>query len=157
MKYLFFTLWIFFVTSCTDKSVTLTGILGKEKMQAVMWDIIRAEAFTDQFIKKDSSKNVFQENMKLQNAIFSFHKVTRSEYYKSYDYYISHTDLIRVVLDSMSAKAERDRNGLYHQNPELNPIEKFSMLMPVVAASQFKYPFNPFLYSTKKQGHFNRY
>ena len=157
MKYLVFTLLIFLVIGCTNKSGTPAGIFGKEKMQAIMWDIIRAEAFTDQFIKKDSSKNVFQENMKLQNAIFSIHKVTRSEYYKSYDYYISHTDLIRGVLDSMSAKADRDRGELYPQNPEIYQIEKFSMLFPVVAVGQFKYPFNPFLYSTKKQGQFNRY
>ena len=157
MKYLGFTLWFFFAVSCTDKSGTSAGILGKEKMQAVMWDIIRADAFTEQFIKKDSSKNVFIENMKLQNAIFSIHQVTRSEYYKSYDYYIAHTDLIRGVLDSMSAKAERDRGELYRQNPEIRPAEKFSMLMPVLPAGQFKYSFNPFLYSTKKQGQFNSY
>jgi hypothetical protein len=157
MKYLFFTLLIFSFISCTDKSGTPAGILGKEKMQAVMWDMIRADSFTDQFIKKDSSKNVVIENMKLQNAIFSMHKVTRTEYYKSYDYYISHTDLIRGVLDSMSAKAERDRGELYHQNSEIRPVEKFSMLMPVAPAGQFKYSFNPFLYSTKKQGQYNAY
>ena len=150
MKYLVFTLLIFLVIGCTNKSGTPAGIFGKEKMQAIMWDIIRAEVFTDQFIKKDSSKNVFQENMKLQNAIFSIHKVTRSEYYKSYDYYISHSDLIRGVLDSMSAKAERDRPEIFLQRPEIPPVEKFSMLMPVAVAGQFKYPFNPFLYSTKK-------
>jgi Domain of unknown function (DUF4296) len=157
MKYLVITLLIFVAISCTNKTGTPAGILGKEKMQAVMWDMIRADSFTDQFIKKDSSKNIVLENMKLQNAIFSIHKVTRSDYYKSYDYYISHTDLIRVVLDSMSAKAEMDRGELYRQNPEIHPIEKFSMLFPVEAAGQFKYPFNPFLYSTKKQGQFNRY
>ena len=150
MKYLVFTLLIFLVIGCTNKSGTPAGIFGKEKMQSIMWDIIRAEVFTDQFIKKDSSKNVFQENMKLQNAIFSIHKVTRSEYYKSYDYYISHTDLIRGVLDSMSAKADRDRPEIFLQRPEIPPVEKFSMLMPVAVAGQFKYPFNPFLYSTKK-------
>ena len=150
MKYLVFTLLIFFIISCTGKNGTPASVLGKEKMQAVMWDMIRADAFTDQFIKIDASKNSVLENIKLQNAIFSIHKVTRSEYYKSYDYYISHSDLIRGVLDSMSAKAERDRPEIFLQRPEIPPVEKFSMLMPVAPAGQFKYPFNPFLYSTKK-------
>ena len=150
MKYLVFTLLIFLVIGCTNKSGTPAGIFGKEKMQAIMWDIIRAEAFTDQFIKKDSSKNVFQENMKLQNAIFSIHKVTRSEYYKSYDYYISHTDLIRVVLDSMSAKADREKFELFRPIEITRPIEKFSMLKKAEVVGQFNYYFNPFLYSSKK-------
>jgi hypothetical protein len=90
------------------------------------------------------------ENLKLQNAIFSIHKVTRSQYYESYDYYVSHTDLIRLVLDSMSSKADRDRFELYKPIEIKQPIEKFSMLKQPDIAGQFKYFFNPFLYSSKK-------
>jgi hypothetical protein len=115
-----------------------------------MWDIIRAEVFTDQFMKKDSSKKIAMENLKLQNAIFSIHKVTRSQYFRSYDYYISHTDLIRLVLDSMSAKAERDRFELYKPIEIRLPVEKFSMLKKAEVVGQFKYFFSPFLYSNKK-------
>ncbi len=150
MKYLFLIIGFFFITSCANKGGTPSGILDKEKMQSVMWDIIRAEAFTDQFIKKDSSKNVLLENIQLQAKIFSIHKVSREQYDKSYAYYFSHTDLIRVVLDSMTAKAERERNGLYQQIEVVHPIEKFSIQLAGKVAGQFKYSFNPFWYSIKK-------
>ncbi len=150
MKYLIFIVGFFFIIGCNDKTGTPSGILGKQKMQSVMWDIIRAEVFTEQFMKKDSLKNISMENLKLQNAIFSIHKVTRSQYYESYDYYVSHTDLIRLVLDSMSAKADRDRFELYKPFEIKLPIEKFSMLKRPDIVGQFKYFFNPFLYSTKK-------
>ena len=101
-------------------------------------------------MKKDSSKNIPMENLQLQNAIFSIHQVTRSQYYKSYDYYISHTDLIRVVLDSMSAKADRDKYDLFKPIEIGKPIEKFSMLKKAEVVGQFNYLFNPFLYSSKK-------
>jgi hypothetical protein len=150
MKYLIFIIGFFFIVGCNDKTGTPSGVLGKEKMQSVMWDIIRAEVFTEQFMKKDSSKNIAMENLKLQNAIFSIHKVTRSQYFRSYDYYISHTDLIRLVLDSMSAKAERDRFELYKPIEIRQPVEKFSMLKKAEIVGQFKYFFSPFLYSNKK-------
>jgi hypothetical protein len=150
MKYLIFIIGFFFIVGCNDKTGTPSGVLGKEKMQSVMWDIIRAEVFTEQFMKKDSSKNIAMENLKLQNAIFSIHKVTRSQYFRSYDYYISHTDLIRLVLDSMSAKAERDRFELYKPIEIRLPVEKFSMLKKAEVVGQFKYFFSPFLYSNKK-------
>jgi len=150
MKYLIFIIGFFFIVGCNDKTGTPSGVLGKEKMQSVMWDIIRAEVFTEQFMKKDSSKNIAMENLKLQNAIFSIHKVTRSQYFRSYDYYISHTDLIRLVLDSMSAKADRDRFELYKPIEIRLPVEKFSMLKKAEVVGQFKYFISPFLYSNKK-------
>ena len=150
MRYLFFIILVISINSCTDKGGTPSGILGREKMQAVMWDMIRADAFTEQFIKRDSSKNIFQENSRLQNSIFSIHHVNRSQYLKSYDYYIGHTNLIREVLDSMLAKAQRDRDGIYQQNNKVHPTEKFSLFSKVGADGQFRYDFNPFVYSTKK-------
>jgi hypothetical protein len=150
MRYLIFITGFFFIVGCNNKTSTPSGILGREKMQLVMWDMIRADVYTEQFIKKDSSKNIAIENLKLQNAIFSIHKVTRSQYYKSYDYYISHNDLIRVVLDSMSAKADREKFELFRPIEITRPIEKFSMLKKAEVVGQFNYYFNPFLYSSKK-------
>jgi hypothetical protein len=150
MRYLIFITGLFFIVGCNNKTSTPSGILGREKMQLVMWDMIRAEVYTEQFMKKDSSKNIPMENLQLQNAIFSIHQVTRSQYYKSYDYYISHTDLIRVVLDSMSAKADRDKYDLFKPIEIGKPIEKFSMLKKAEVVGQFNYLFNPFLYSSKK-------
>jgi len=47
MKYLIFIIGFFFIVGCNDKTGTPSGVLGKEKMQSVMWDIIRAEVFTE--------------------------------------------------------------------------------------------------------------
>jgi hypothetical protein len=87
----------------------MSGILGKEKMQAVMWDIIGANSFTEQFIKRDSLKNAVVENMKMQQKIFSMHNITKEDFYKSYNYYCSQPDLMRTLLDSIVARGERDR------------------------------------------------
>ena len=79
-------------------------------MQAVLWDIIRVDAFTSNFIKKDSSKNVVAENAKLQKQVFATHKVTEEGFYKSYNYYKKNTMLLKSVLDSMITSANKTRN-----------------------------------------------
>ena len=115
MKAVIVAIVLFCMTGCAGKTGKDSGILNQEKMQAVMWDIIGADVYTEQFIKKDSLKNAPVENMQLQNKIFAIHKVTRADFYKSYDYYVSHSDLIKVILDSMTAKAERERSGMTQQ------------------------------------------
>lgn len=97
------------LNSCGNKDETPPGILKPEKMQVVLWDVIKADAFTADFIKKDSSKNAVAENLKLQQEIFAIHKISKADFYSSYDYYKSHTALFKKMLDSMIVKAERDK------------------------------------------------
>lgn len=97
------------LTSCGNNE-NPSGILKPQKMQAVLWDIIKADAFTNEFIKKDSAKNAVAENLKLQQEIFAIHKITKADFYKSYDYYQSNTTQFKIMLDSMIAQAERDKN-----------------------------------------------
>ena len=86
-----------------------------------MWDIIRADVFTEQFIKRDTLKKPALENMQLQKKIFAIHHVTREDYYKSYEYYVSHADLMKVILDSMTSKADRDRVKVLQRSPGAKP------------------------------------
>ncbi len=103
---LFFTL--FLLISCNNSNKTSADILKPEKMQAVLWDVIKADAFTTEFIKKDTTKNAVKENLKLQQQIFAIHKVTKEVFYKSYDFYKNNSTQFKTLLDSMIAKVERD-------------------------------------------------
>jgi Domain of unknown function (DUF4296) len=95
--------------SCGCKDKLPAGVLKPEKMQAVLWDVIKADVFTTEFIKKDSSKNAAAENVKLQQQIFGIHKISKADFYKSYDYYKSNTEAFKKVIDSMVARAERNK------------------------------------------------
>ena len=95
--------------SCTNKDKIPDGILKPDKMQAVLWDVIKADAFTAEFIKKDSAKNAADENLKLQQQIFAIHKISKADFYNSYDYYKSNTVVFKKIVDSMIAQAERKK------------------------------------------------
>ncbi len=100
---------VFFLFSCGDKSQIPSEIITPDKMQLVLFDVLRADAFVFDFIKKDSTKNVEEESIKLQQQIFIVHKVTKEAFYKSYDFYKTRPDLMLPLLDSMINKATRDK------------------------------------------------
>lgn len=85
------------------------SILKKEKMQAVLWDVLRADAFVFQFIIKDTLKKPEAEMAKMQQQIFAVHKTTRDIFYKSLGYYKQHPDIFQPMLDSMINKYTRDK------------------------------------------------
>jgi hypothetical protein len=98
--------------SCSNKQPPEGKMLSGDKMQAVMWDILQAEAYTEYYLKKDSTKNLFLQNAALQKKIFSIHQVSKDDFLKTYDYYSNHSNDMRILLDSISAKAERQRNKM---------------------------------------------
>ena len=112
------------IASCKDKNALPAGILSKEKMQVVLWDVIRAETFTDSYIKRDTikNKNLVLEDAKLQHQVFAIDNVTKDEFYTSYDYYRMHPDLLFAVLDSIDAVNSRENSLSHGKNlPSANP------------------------------------
>ena len=85
------------------------GILPPAKMQDVFWDYMRADVFTTDFIAKDSAKNLALENIKLQKEVFEIHHISKEEFYNSYDYYLKNTAQMKILLDTMLARKNRDK------------------------------------------------
>ena len=54
---------VFFFCSCKDDRKG--RVIQKQAMEAVMWDMLQADAFTQNFIKKDSTKQDSVENAAL--------------------------------------------------------------------------------------------
>ena len=120
------------LSACRDKDGLPNGILKKDKMQSVFWDVIQAESYTTQFIKKDSFKNAFLENAKLQQQIFALHKISKSDFYESYDYYKNHVELMRVLLDSITANGEREKYKILYNQPVIPIITTNNVLPPLL-------------------------
>ena len=109
MKHLAFLIAYFICVGCSDVDKAPSNLLAKEKMQLVMWDLLEANSFTQRYIKMDSLKNPAIENLQMQQQIFQLHKVRKEDFYKSYDYYSSHPDQMRILLDSIVAIGERNK------------------------------------------------
>lgn len=98
----------FFVESCNDKK----ELLSPKKMQTVMWDMIRLEAYTQQPAVIDSLKRRHIAIVGLQQQIFLLHGINKDQYLKSYKYYHEHPESMRNILDSIAVSAEKDRDKI---------------------------------------------
>ena len=87
-------------------------------MEKIVWDLTQADVFTQEFISKDSTKNLAFENLKLQQKIFAKYKTDKKIFYKSYEYYLKHDELLKPLLDSMVV-----RNGRIRDNIRLKKIK----------------------------------
>lgn len=120
-------IWIavisFFWASCSDSNAIPKNIIAKEKMEKVLWDIVQADQFSSEYLKKDSGRmNVKLETMKLYDQVFLIHHITREEFEKSYQFYLDHPDITKPMFDSLSAKANRQRNEMY-RHPAKTPLK----------------------------------
>ncbi len=116
-KYAAFICLLGFI-SCTSKDKIPSGVLKPDKMQAVLWDVIRADALTTEMIKKDSAKNAGEENSQLQKEIFLIHKITKNEFEKSYNYYQSNPGKLKLIMDSMVIQVQRNKDSNLKARPE---------------------------------------
>ena len=156
MKIALVIIFMIGMEGCANKEGLPSGILRRDQMQAVLWDVIRAETYTAQYIKKDSLKNADLENAKLQQQIFATHNITREDFYDSYQYYNKHTELMRILLDSITTRGEREKyTTLYSKK---NEAKTFSLMPlppepPVLPITTFKPITVPIIDSTQKSTH----
>jgi hypothetical protein len=101
--------------SCTDKDKIPKGVLPKDKMESVLWDMLEAERYRATFIK-DSAK-IKTETFKLYAEVFAIHQITKDQFIKSYKFYMSRPDIARDMFDSLSAMANRRREDMYKTKP----------------------------------------
>ena len=97
----------FFFFSCGSKNELPKGIIEPKKMERVLWDYLRADVYATDYLRRDSILNDTIENAKLQQRVFDFYNVSKESFYKSYEYYLRHSDIMKDMLDSMTMKQNR--------------------------------------------------
>jgi len=118
MKVVILTLMTFIIFGCTNTTKVPKDVLPKKKMEVLLWDIIQAERFSVLFLVKDSaSKDVQLEKFKLYDQVFNLHKVSKDDFIKSYKYYLSRPDMAKVIIDSIAAKADKQKADSYKAAP----------------------------------------
>ncbi len=107
MRILTVMLTCLMILSCTKKEELPPNLLSENKMQAVFWDFLRVDAFSSEFLKRDSSRSDTLGNMALQQYIFKHHKVTRKDFYDTYHYYAGKPEKMVALIDSMVARQRK--------------------------------------------------
>jgi hypothetical protein len=120
MRAIIVVLIIVCLGACGGKNKVPKGILEREKMETVLWDMLQADEFLkDHILNKDSTLNDTTESIRMYERVFAFNNTSREEFSRSFKYYREHTSLIKDVLDSLNVKGTQPDQ---HQNTP-RPIE----------------------------------
>lgn len=107
------------LSACSSSEKKPADLLPKDKMEKVLWDMVLADRFSSQYLLKDSLKvDVKTETFRLYEEVFAIHKINRDQFISSYKYYLNHPQVLKVMFDSISVRANRDRKLLFRNNPE---------------------------------------
>ncbi len=99
--------WLSFFLLFSYSCNTSSSVIPQKKMQIIIWDLIKADAFAQQIASKDSLKKVLEENKKLSAKIFEIHSITEDDFKTSYQYYSKHPDAFKSIFDSINAQQAR--------------------------------------------------
>ena len=105
MRIYFFLFVIFFSYSCNQESKIPKNIIEKKKMQELVWDMARADAFLTAFAGKgDSTFDRNKETIRLYKEVLQIHKVSKEDFKKSLDWYQKHPAIMKGILDSLQER-----------------------------------------------------
>jgi Domain of unknown function (DUF4296) len=91
-----------FIAGCKSKDAVPGNVLPQKEMQAVLWDMMRADQFlADYVLNKDTSLKKKTESIKLYQQILAINGVTKEKFESSFTFYKSHPLLLKVIMDSI--------------------------------------------------------
>jgi hypothetical protein len=119
MKVLFFVLLVCFLEACTNSGRVPAGIIPMQKMEIILWQLIQSDEYVNRQLAKDSLKKTSVEKMKIYQQVFDLNGTSPGEFKKSYQFYMSHPDITKIMFDSIAVQAGRQRAEMY--KPKAKP------------------------------------
>jgi len=102
--------------SCRQKEIIPAEIIQPQKMELILWDYLKADAYASEISRKDSTQNDTAINLALQRVIFKHHNTTKQAFDKSYSYYCKHPNKFLPILDSIVASKNKSETSVNNYN-----------------------------------------
>lgn len=114
MKMKYSIVFIFFVLlyACSGKGKVPENVIEQEKFQAILKDVIIADALSTERSFKDTAVKIPDANAAYFLKVFEMHGVTKNQFMVSYNYYLTRPDVLKVMTDSVSAQLSRKSERL---------------------------------------------
>jgi hypothetical protein len=111
MRWLLFSFILFLLFSCANKNEARKGIVHPKEMQHIVWEVMQADELALQNKLADSSRNLKYESFRLYDEVFAIHKISRAQYFRSYQYYQQRPFLYKELMDGVKQIAEKEKKA----------------------------------------------
>lgn len=103
-----FIIIICFIIGCTSTPKVPKDIIGFEKMQGVLWDVLTADSWARQTSNRDTTVIYTDEVKSLSRRALDFYGITQDEFDKSYAWYTKHPEVFLQIIDSIETRKHRE-------------------------------------------------
>lgn len=117
MNRIVFVIFLLILSSCNGDRAP-KNLLAEDKMEAVLWDMARAQALASIEAKNDSTINADEQTKVLSNIVFQTHQISEKTFNESYNWYIKHPEVFQKLLDSLQSRKQKQNLEVYHKEPE---------------------------------------
>src|SRR5215217_2400532 len=100
----FYLATILILSAC--QSSLPKNVLKPEQMQAILWDLMRADELATSLVISDSSNMGLAKHEELYLKVFALHKTNQKQFSESMRYYQNHPAYLKPVLDSIQQSGE---------------------------------------------------
>ena len=107
---LFYFFCLVALFSCSSKDKVPKSMIQPEKMEDVLWDVMRMQFLAEEKAAADSGINQEEELKELTEKVFDIHKVTGKKFDKSYNWYVKHPTILKRIFDSMQVRKQKEFN-----------------------------------------------
>ena len=122
MKQLVFFAFLFFLAFANSACKSKNSI-PIDKMKVVFWDLALADEFTGYYIKLDTLKNLDSAINSNYYRVLAMHDVSLEDFNREVKFYTSNPDKYRILMDSVTAYGNRQREKGYERRYGKDPIE----------------------------------
>ena len=103
---LIFLVVLFF--SCRQDNKVPDNVIEPVRMQELMWDLFRADAFITNFAgKSDTAFKQLKESVLLYRQLFEVYKTNKEEFKKSLTWYQQHPAAMKRILDTLQGRQSK--------------------------------------------------
>lgn len=107
IKRVFYIIFSAVFISCSSDPEIPPDILQPKEMANVLWDVMQSQNLAYETARKDSTVSEAVETKILSQKIFNIHKIDSASFNRSYNWYVAHPAILKVIFDSLYAQKER--------------------------------------------------
>lgn len=100
---------LLFVLACNSGKQEPGNLIPVDKTKKIFWDLMLADQYAAYIVKKDSTRQVTKEKLRLYNIVFQSYQVSAADYSGSINYYMANPTGFKVMYDSMINHANEVR------------------------------------------------
>jgi uncharacterized protein DUF4296 len=104
---------VFLACSSGDNKIP-KDVLPVNKMKLIIWDLTQAGAYANFLEDKDTSSK--RLNTMYMAEVLKMYNISKEDFFKSFKFYQSDPSLNKVLFDSVSAYAQRQRAEMYKRH-----------------------------------------